>query len=340
MKRGNPVISALNAGLLRRRGLLLAMTIRTIKFMSNFYKTALLLIFTSALFFSAASFALAAEETGLAKPALQVNIPTVSLGADKSLWLGEYISGIYKYAVGIVGIAAAIVLMWGGVMWLTAGGNTGQVSEAKEWIKSSLTGLLIALSSYLILYTINPDLISFSSLSIENIKINGSSSVSYNSLARSGAAIDLTDINDAASLTKAYEGLSLVPYLDSRGNWTIGYGHKLNSKLELGPQITQDEANALFLSDYAIAQNNARNLASSKDVQFNALSPARQGVLTDMRFNMGTGLGNFNKMWTAIKNNDWANAAAEIKDSQYNTQVGKRADTNAQIMESGILPTP
>ena len=29
-------------------------------------------------------------------------------------WIGEYISGIYKYAIGIVGILAAVILMFGG----------------------------------------------------------------------------------------------------------------------------------------------------------------------------------------------------------------------------------
>ena len=73
-------------------------------------------------------------------------------------WIGQYIAGIYTYAIGIVGILAAVVLMIGGVIWITAGGNQTRIGEAKAWIGASLTGLILALCSYLILYTINPDL--------------------------------------------------------------------------------------------------------------------------------------------------------------------------------------
>ncbi len=74
-------------------------------------------------------------------------------------WISEYIAGIYSYAIGIVGILAAVVLMIGGIIWLTAGGNQTRIGTAKSYITASLTGLVIALSSYLILYQINPELI-------------------------------------------------------------------------------------------------------------------------------------------------------------------------------------
>ncbi|MDO9399471.1 MAG: pilin [bacterium] len=88
-------------------------------------------------------------------------------------WIGEYISGIYKYAIGIVGILAAIILMVAGVIWLTAGGNASQITEAKAWITASLTGLVIALCSYTILYQVNPDLLALKPLKITSVaKIN------------------------------------------------------------------------------------------------------------------------------------------------------------------------
>jgi hypothetical protein len=78
--------------------------------------------------------------------------------------IGEYIKEIYKYAIGAVGILAAVVLMIGGIIWLTSGGNQTRVGEAKSWIGASLTGLIIALCSYLILATINPELIKIKSI--------------------------------------------------------------------------------------------------------------------------------------------------------------------------------
>lgn len=85
-------------------------------------------------------------------------------------WIGQYIAGVYQYAIGIVGILAAVVLMFGGIIWLTAGGSATQIGNAKAWIGASLTGLVIALCSYMILYLINPDLTIFKPLRIQLAK--------------------------------------------------------------------------------------------------------------------------------------------------------------------------
>ncbi len=79
-------------------------------------------------------------------------------------WIGLYIAGIVNYATAVVGILAVIVLMLGGVRWLTAGGNSQAVSEAQTWIKNSIFGLVLTLCSYLLLVTINPSLVTFTPL--------------------------------------------------------------------------------------------------------------------------------------------------------------------------------
>lgn len=73
--------------------------------------------------------------------------------------IADYIKVLYKYAIGAVGIIAAVVLMIGGVIWLTAGGSATRVTMAKDFIGSSLTGLVLVLCSYIIFYQINPDLV-------------------------------------------------------------------------------------------------------------------------------------------------------------------------------------
>jgi hypothetical protein len=98
----------------------------------------------------------------------QINIPVKDFEKAKDpqslkagTAIGYYIQSIYKYAIGIVGILAAVVLMFGGIVWLTAGGNQTRIGEAKAWIGASLTGLVIALTSYMILWTVNPALVQF-----------------------------------------------------------------------------------------------------------------------------------------------------------------------------------
>jgi hypothetical protein len=124
------------------------------------------------------------KATGLntTMPKLQIPIPNLTFSPstcktnDKGEnvcsvnWIGEYVAGIYQYAIGIVGILAAVVLMIGGVMWIVAGGSATMIGEAKSWVGASLTGLVIALCSYLILYQINPALTVFNPLQITQVK--------------------------------------------------------------------------------------------------------------------------------------------------------------------------
>jgi hypothetical protein len=92
----------------------------------------------------------------------QVSIDsTFQKGTPTSPSIAKYIQSIYNYAIGIVGILAAVVLMFGGVRWLLAGGSPDKISDAKAWIGASITGLVLVLTSYMILNTINPDLVSF-----------------------------------------------------------------------------------------------------------------------------------------------------------------------------------
>ena len=83
--------------------------------------------------------------------------------------IAKYIRAIYKYAIGIVGILAAVVLMIGGVMWIIAGGSATMIGEAKAWIGASLTGLTLALLSYLILATVNPALVELKITEIKTV---------------------------------------------------------------------------------------------------------------------------------------------------------------------------
>ena len=56
-------------------------------------------------------------------------------------------------------ILAVLVLIYAGFKWMAGAISPPQVEDAKNWIWAAITGLAIALFSYLILKTINPDLL-------------------------------------------------------------------------------------------------------------------------------------------------------------------------------------
>ncbi|MEK7452791.1 MAG: pilin [Patescibacteria group bacterium] len=70
----------------------------------------------------------------------------------------EYLELIYKFMIGLIGIAGFASLVWYGIVWIYSG-ISEKKSEALEGIKNTLIGIALALSSYAILYTINPNLL-------------------------------------------------------------------------------------------------------------------------------------------------------------------------------------
>ncbi len=72
--------------------------------------------------------------------------------------LSGYINNMYKLGIGIATALAVLMLMWGGITYMTTDAIGGK-EEAKEKINNAFLGLFIALASYLILKTINPDLL-------------------------------------------------------------------------------------------------------------------------------------------------------------------------------------
>jgi len=72
--------------------------------------------------------------------------------------LTTIVAWFYTLIVGISGLAAFVMIVWGGVQWMTSAGNPTKTSDAKDKIQKALLGLLLILASFLILQVINPEL--------------------------------------------------------------------------------------------------------------------------------------------------------------------------------------
>ncbi|MFA7286145.1 MAG: hypothetical protein WC052_00580 [Patescibacteria group bacterium] len=84
-------------------------------------------------------------------------------------WIGEYIASLYILAVSAATLLAAIVLLVSGFIWLTAAGNTNRISLAQTYAGGAVIGLVLMLGSYVILYTVNPQLTKFTALNLAYI---------------------------------------------------------------------------------------------------------------------------------------------------------------------------
>jgi len=105
------------------------------------------------------------------------------------------------------------------------------------------------------------------------------------------------------SSLKAHEGLRLVPYKDSVGVLTVGYGRNLERP------ITEARADQWLREDIQDAISEMNRAFPSYTMH----NDARQNVLIEMCFNMGAPrLAGFKRMWAALAKTDYDTAAREM----------------------------
>lgn len=69
------------------------------------------------------------------------------------------IGSIISYALGFVGVIFLILMIAGGLMWMTAAGNEERVSKAKGLITNAVIGMVIVFSAYAITYFVTETLL-------------------------------------------------------------------------------------------------------------------------------------------------------------------------------------
>lgn len=90
---------------------------------------------------------------------LETDYPTLPIGeGSPEGGLLKYLQYINTLALSLVGIAAVGVLVIGGFLYMLSE-SVFDKEEGKNWIKGAISGLILALCYYLILNTINPDLV-------------------------------------------------------------------------------------------------------------------------------------------------------------------------------------
>ncbi|MFA5129205.1 MAG: hypothetical protein WC445_04630 [Patescibacteria group bacterium] len=69
------------------------------------------------------------------------------------------IGSIISYALGFVGVVFLILMIAGGLMWMTAAGNDERVNKAKSLITNAVIGMVIVFSAYAITYFVTETLL-------------------------------------------------------------------------------------------------------------------------------------------------------------------------------------
>ncbi|MBU2539716.1 pilin [Patescibacteria group bacterium] len=86
---------------------------------------------------------------------LEVEIP----GLPGNPTLIDYRDVLFNFFIGLGGAIAVLALVIGAIQWMTSAGNPDAVGNARKRIIGSIFGLILLFSSYLIMKTINPALL-------------------------------------------------------------------------------------------------------------------------------------------------------------------------------------
>lgn len=139
------------------------------------------------------------------------------------------------------------------------------------------------------------------------------------------------------------EGFSPVPYVDTEGFPTIGYGIRIggrNQPIEDFDHIPYLPTTAAMPWTSTFIRATYEDMMSD-EVITQALIECnydRRAILISMAYQLGvSGLRNFRKTLDHITNSDFELAAEEMLDSRWNRQTPNRARRHAKVMTTGSI---
>jgi hypothetical protein len=131
---------------------------------------ALLLFSPTTLAFAQEKGCVPGQQNGLTEYCLLAPLP---LGGPNALTekttATQFIPGLFQLAIMLATGLAVLMIIWGGVQYMSTDAWGGK-NDAKNTIWNAIMGLLLTLSAWLIINTINPGLLQFN-LSLDPVKI-------------------------------------------------------------------------------------------------------------------------------------------------------------------------
>lgn len=87
------------------------------------------------------------------------DIPCVGGECETSSTAAGLVARIYQFGLGIAGLAALASIVYGAFKYVLSAGNIVEQKDARDQITQAILGLVLLFGSYLILKTINPQLV-------------------------------------------------------------------------------------------------------------------------------------------------------------------------------------
>jgi 3D (Asp-Asp-Asp) domain-containing protein len=147
-------------------------------------------------------------------PILNVPIPGLNLegsvtnanGMVSSNLLGLYVQAAYRFLLVAGSIMAVVMLMVGGLQYVTSGGSSKRVEKAKERIRNAIIGLVLLFAAFDLAFLLDPATVMFKPLIVESVPQIANDIRADYMLAESqisgGASVSQTDIERFKAMSK------------------------------------------------------------------------------------------------------------------------------------------
>ncbi len=113
------------------------------------FKKVFIILFFIALFFGSFEFCLAVQSnTTEMERQLQAAAGEQGAGFSDPVDPRDTIFLIIRYALGLLGFVFLLLTLYAGFLWMTAGGDEGNIEKAKKILTASIIGLTIIFLSY------------------------------------------------------------------------------------------------------------------------------------------------------------------------------------------------
>lgn len=140
-------------------------------------KTALVITFIITLYFSNAAGAAVCQNSGYCHV---LTSPNTGGGSQELAALfntndppEKIFAGLFNFLLSFVGVGALVMIVVEGIRYMASAGDQSKIGESKRKIWNAVWGLILALISFLLLQTINPDLLKPGLKSIDLNKQSG-----------------------------------------------------------------------------------------------------------------------------------------------------------------------
>lgn len=99
----------------------------------------------------AASFVVLAQTTLAQEGGRGIEIAPIEVGTGFADDFGTLLNALLTFVMVIAALLVFLYLIWGGIQWITSGGDKTKTEEARNKITAAVIGLIVLAASYAIL---------------------------------------------------------------------------------------------------------------------------------------------------------------------------------------------